>query len=206
MPCPEEGEEVLIASLRGRIARKSPDKVEIAVGGVGFKVLIPLSTYQALPAEREEVSLFTSMQVKENGIDLIGFATEAEREVFELLISVSGVGVKLALTILSGIKIDDLVNSIMTEDRSLLSSVSGIGQKTAGRVILELKEKVAKVMASAGISAHIRITQVEEAIMALEALGYSRYEAKRAVDIVIKEIGTQQPSETIIREALKAAV
>ena len=206
MPRPEEGEEVLIASLRGKIARKSPDKVKIAVGGVGFKVLIPLSTYQALPAEREEVSLFTSMQVKENGIDLIGFATEAEREVFELLISVSGVGVKLALTILSGIKIDDLVNSIMSEDRSLLSSISGIGQKTAGRVILELKEKVAKVMASAGISAHVRITQVEEAIMALEALGYSRYEAKRAVDIVIKEIGTQQSSETIIREALKTAV
>jgi Holliday junction DNA helicase RuvA len=206
LPRPEEGEEVLIASLRGKIARKSPDKVEILIGGVGFKVLIPLSTYQSLPAEREEVSLFTSMQVKENGIDLIGFATEAEREVFELLISVSGVGVKLALTILSGIKIDDLVNSIMSEDRSLLSSVSGIGPKTAGRVILELKEKVAKVMAAAGISAHVKITQVEEAILALEALGYSRYEAKRAVDIVIKEIGTQQPSETIIREALKAAV
>jgi holliday junction DNA helicase RuvA len=206
LPRPEEGEEVLIASLRGRIARKSTDKVEIAVGGVGFKVLIPLSTYQALPAEHEEVSLFTSMQVKENGIDLIGFASEAEREVFELLISVSGVGVKLALTILSGIRIDDLVNSIMSEDRSLLSSVSGIGPKTAGRVILELKEKVAKVIASAGISAHVRITQVEEAIMALEALGYSRYEAKRAVDTVIKEIGTQQTSETIIREALKAAV
>jgi Holliday junction DNA helicase RuvA len=206
LPFPKESEEVLIASLRGKIARKSTDKVEIAIGGVGFKVLIPLSTYQALPAEREEVSLFTSMQVKENGIDLIGFATEAEREVFELLISVSGVGVKLALTILSGIKLDDLVHSIMSEDRSLLSSVSGIGPKTAGRVILELKEKIAKVLASAGISAQVRITQVEEAIMALEALGYSRYEAKRAVDIVIKEIGTQQPSETIIREALKATV
>jgi Holliday junction DNA helicase RuvA len=176
------------------------------VGGVGFKVLIPLSTYQALPEEREEVHLYTSLQVKENGMDLIGFATEAEREVFELLISVSGVGVKLALTILSGIKLDDLANSIMSEDRSLLSSVSGIGPKTAGRVILELKEKIAKVMISAGISAREKITQVEEAIMALEALGYGRYEAKRAVDAVLREIGTQHSSETIIREALKATV
>jgi holliday junction DNA helicase RuvA len=196
----------LIAFLRGKIARKAPDKVEIAVGGVGFKVLIPLSTYQALPEEHQEVSLFTSMQVKETSIELIGFATEAEREVFELLLSVSGVGVKLALTILSGIKLDDLVNSILSEDKSLLSSVSGIGPKTAGRVILELKEKIAKVMATIGISAQARISQVEEAIMALEALGYSRYEAKRAVDAVLKEIGTQHPSETIIREALKATV
>lgn len=146
------------------------------------------------------------MQVKETSIELIGFATEAEREVFELLLSVSGVGVKLALTILSGIKLDDLVNSIVSEDRSLLSSVSGIGPKTAGRVILELKEKVTKLMATIGISTQARISQVEEAIMALEALGYSRYEAKRAVDGVLKEIGTQHPSETIIREALKAAV
>ena len=146
------------------------------------------------------------MQVKENSIELIGFATEAEREVFELLISVSGVGVKLALTILSGIKLEDLISSIMSEDKSLLSSVSGIGPKTAGRVILELKEKVAKIVATIGIGAAAKISQVEEAIMALEALGYSRYEAKRAVDAVLKEIGTQHPSETIIREALRAAV
>lgn len=192
--------------MRGRVARKAPDKVEIAVGGVGFKVLIPLSTYQALPEENQDVSLFTSMQVKENSIELIGFATEAEREVFELLISVSGVGVKLALTILSGIKLEDLISSIMSEDKSLLSSVSGIGPKTAGRVILELKEKVAKIVVTIGVGAAAKISQVEEAIMALEALGYSRYEAKRAVDAVLKEIGTQHPSETIIREALRAAV
>ncbi len=196
----------MISSLRGRIARKASDKVEVIVMGVGYKVLIPLSTYQSLPDANEEVHLFTSLQVKENGMDLVGFATEAEREVFELLLSVSGVGVKLALTILSGIKLDDLVNSIMAEDKKLLSSVSGIGPKTAGRVILELKEKVAKVMASTGIATQIKISQVEEAIMALEALGYSRYEAKKAVDAVLKEIGTQQPSEVIIREALKATV
>lgn len=193
----------MISSLCGILVAKASDKVEIVVGGVGFKVLIPLSTYHSLPELGDQVSLATSLQVKENGMDLIGFATAAEREVFELLISVSGVGVKLALTILSGLKLDDLLHSIVAEDKSLLSSISGIGPKTAGRLILELREKVAKVIVTTGIGDQKRVTQVEEAVLALETLGYSRYEAKRAVDTVIKEIGTGHSSEEIIREALK---
>lgn len=193
----------MISSLRGLLAAKAPDKIEVIVGGVGFKVLIPLSTFHALPEPGEQISLSTSLQVKENGIDLIGFATVAEREVFELLISVSGVGVKLALTILSGLKLDELLHSILAEDKSLLSSISGIGPKTAGRLILELKEKAAKVMAHTGIGDRKKVTQVEEAILALETLGYSRYEAKRAVESALREIGTEHSSEFIIREALK---
>ncbi|MBK7092349.1 MAG: Holliday junction branch migration protein RuvA [bacterium] len=195
----------MISSLTGRLSVKLPDKAEIIVGGVGYRVLIPLSTYQALPDLGSEVTLATSMQVRENAIDLIGFSTQAEREVFEVLIGVSGVGVKLGLTILSGIKIEDLFRSILEEDKSLLSTISGIGPKTAGRLVLELKDKVAKIVATTGIGATHRLNQVEEAVLALEALGYSRYEARKAVEGAVKEIGSNHNSEVIIREALKVS-
>ncbi len=195
----------MISSLTGRLSVKLPDKAEIIVGGVGYRVLIPLSTYQALPDLGSEVTLATSMQVRENAIDLIGFSTQAEREVFEVLIGVSGVGVKLGLTILSGIKIEDLFRSILEEDKSLLSTISGIGPKTAGRLVLELKDKVAKIVATTGIGATHRLNQVEEAVLALEALGYSRYEARKAVEVAVKEIGSNHNSEVIIREALKVS-
>ncbi len=193
----------MISSLSGRLTQKQADKAEIVVGGVGYRVLIPLSTFQALPDLGSEVTLATSMQVRENAIDLIGFATHAEREVFEMLIQVSGVGVKLGLTILSGIKIEDLLRSIMEEDKSLLSTISGIGPKTAGRLVLELKDKVAKIIASTGIGATHKLNQVEEAVLALEALGYSRYEARKAVESAVKEIGSNHGSDILIREALK---
>ena len=195
----------MISSLTGKLAVKQPDHVEIIVGGVGYRALIPLSTFHALPNLGSEVSIATSMQVRENAIDLIGFATQAEREVFEMLISVSGVGVKLGLTILSGIKIEDLLRSILEEDKSLLSTISGIGPKTAGRLVLELKDKVAKIVASTVLGATHRLNQVEEASLALEALGYSRYEARKAVEVAIKEIGSNHSSDVIIREALKVS-
>lgn len=124
----------MISSLTGRLSSKHPDHLEVIVGGVGFKLLVPISTAQAMPPNGSEVTLYTSMQVRENAIDLIGFATQSEREVFEMLIQVSGIGVKLALTILSGIKVDDLLRSIIEEDKSLLSTISGIGPKTSGRL------------------------------------------------------------------------
>jgi holliday junction DNA helicase RuvA len=196
----------LIASIAGRLAAKFPDHVEVVVGGVGFKLLVPLTTAQTLPPLGSEVTLFTSMQVRENAIDLIGFASQSEREVFELLIQVSGIGVKLALTILSGIKVEDLVRSLLEEDRSLLATISGIGPKTSGRLVLELKDKVTKIVMTTGAGVSQRLGQVEEAVLALEALGYSRYEARKAVETAVAEIGSQQSSDAIIRSALQAGV
>ncbi len=196
----------MISSLSGRLAAKWPDKAEVIVGGVGFRVLIPLSTFQVLPEVGSEVTLSTSLQVRENAIDLVGFATAAEREVFDLLIQVSGIGVKLALTILSGIKVDDLLRSIMEEDRSLLATISGIGPKTSGRLVLELKDKVAKIVATTGIGADQKLSHVEEAVLALEALGYSRYEARKAVEAAVKQIGSDKSSDALIRAALKVGV
>ncbi|MCK4858649.1 MAG: Holliday junction branch migration protein RuvA [candidate division Zixibacteria bacterium] len=195
----------MISSLTGILKAKSPGKIEVVVGGVGFALLIPLSTYQSLPELSQEVSLTTHLQVKDNGIDLVGFATAAERDMFELLIGVGGIGLKLALTILSGIGINDLLQSIAMEDKSLLSSISGVGAKTAGRMILELKEKIGRVATLADVSAAAPVGEFEEAILALEALGFARYVAKRAVESAARELGQDPSPERLVREALKAA-
>ncbi len=196
----------MISSLTGRLSSKHPDHLEVIVGGVGFKLLVPISTAQAMPPNGSEVTLYTSMQVRENAIDLIGFATQSEREVFEMLIQVSGIGVKLALTILSGIKVDDLLRSIIEEDKSLLSTISGIGPKTSGRLVLELKDKVTKIISTSGIGVTPKLGHVEEAVLALEALGYSRYEARKAVEAAVAAIGSNQGSDALIRAALQAGV
>jgi Holliday junction DNA helicase RuvA len=195
----------VISAVKGTLVSKSPDKAELMVGGVGFKLSIPVSTYRQLPETGTEVQVYTSMQVRENSIELMGFASSVEREVFELLIQVSGVGPRLALTIISGIKIEDLVRSILDEDKSLLSTISGIGPKTAGRLVLELKEKIGKIISLREIADSQRPSQVEEAVLALEALGYGRYEAKRSVDSAVRAIGDQHTSDILIKEALKSA-
>jgi Holliday junction DNA helicase RuvA len=194
----------LISSLSGTLKAKSPNQIEVVVGGVGFRLLIPLSTYQILPEVSQPVSLLTHLHVKENAMDLLGFATPEERDLFELLITVSGVGPKLALTILSGIKVADLLDSIATEDKSLLGSVPGVGPKTAGRLVLELKEKVGKISTLAAVRDKTGVSKFDEAIMALEALGYTRYDAKRLVETAARDLGGKASTEEIIREALQA--
>ncbi len=195
----------MISVVKGTLINKTPDRAEVMVGGIGYKVSIPLSTYRQLPETDSEVLLYTSMQVRENAIELVGFASTVEREVFELLIQVSGVGPRLALTIISGIKIEELVRSILDEDKTLLGTISGIGPKTAGRLVLELKEKIGKIISLREIAESRRPSQVEEAVMALEALGYGRYEAKHSVESAVKAIGDQHTSDVIIKEALKTA-
>lgn len=196
----------MISSLSGSLTRKAADEIEVTVNGIGYKVAIPLSTYRVLPEPFEQVRLFTYLSVKENALELIGFATEPERDLFELLIGVSGVGVKLGLTIMSGIESEALMQAILGEDKVALSRISGVGAKTAGRLVLELKEKVAKITSLAGIATGTTTSKSQEAILALEALGYGRYEAKRAVDTAIQELGNEVSAEEIIRAALKVSV
>ncbi len=196
----------MISSLAGSLTRKAADRIEVTVGGVGFSLAIPLSTYQKLPEVSESVKLLTYLHVKENILELIGFVSEAERELFELLLGVSGVGVKLALTIMSGIAPAALVHALVNEDKVALSRVSGVGAKTAGRLVLELKEKVAKMSTLALVTTTLESSMSQEAALALEALGYGRYEAKRAVDAAQKELGSEVSSEELIRAALKVPV
>ena len=179
----------MIGSLRGRLTRKSIDEVTLDVGGIGWRVWIPLSTYEALPAEGEEAALVTHLHVREDELTLYGFASARERRLFETLIGVSGVGPRLALHVLSRLTPDRFVSAIRRQDLATLTGISGVGKKTAERLVLELKDKVAEfaeVDAADGEPVHLT-TNGEDAVKALIALGIGRASAERAVQQSLAE-------------------
>lgn len=196
----------MIALLTGKIAHKSPDFIILDVNGVGYRVQIPFSTYYALPAEGGSVSLQIHTSVKEDAINLYGFRTQQEKEVFQLLIGVSGVGPKLANGILSNSEPSELAESLMRGDLARLSAIPGIGKKTAERLVLELKEKVKKLgitqtqsqdVAPAAAKQEIR----EDVLSALINLGYKEAVVQKALgEIRIAEDATV---ESILKQALK---
>ena len=176
----------MIGRLAGRLARKAPNAVLVDVGGVGYQVLIPLSTFYALPAEGEAAALEISTQVREDAIQLFGFATERERRLFEQLIAVSKVGPKLATAVLSGMPVEELCAAIAAGDVARLSTIPGVGGKTAERLALELREKVAPLLEDAGRAAAPTTTAAggraaEDAAAALVNLGYRPKDAEKAV-------------------------
>lgn len=182
----------MIGRLAGRVARKSPNAVIIDVGGVGYQVLIPLSTFYALPAEGQNAALEISTQVREDAIQLFGFASEREKRLFEQLIAVSKVGPKLATAVLSGMPFDDLCAAIAAGDVARLSTIPGVGAKTAERLALELRGKVlpageatGRVAGSAGTDAGGQT--VEDAVAALVNLGYRPKDAEKAVGKAARE-------------------
>jgi len=195
----------VIGRLAGRLARKSPGAVLVDVGGVGYQVLVPLSTFYALPSEGEPAVLEVSTQVREDAIQLFGFATERERELFELLITVSKIGPKLAVGILSGMAVGDLAAAISAGDVARLSTVPGVGAKTAERLVLELRGKVLPPAerehpaAPAGLGAGER-EAVDDAVAALANLGYRAKDAERAVGRAARE--GARTIEDLIRRAL----
>jgi Holliday junction DNA helicase RuvA len=177
----------VIGRLAGRLARKAPNAVLVDVGGVGYQVLIPLSTFYALPAEGETASLEISTQVREDAIQLFGFATERERRLFEQLIAVSKVGPKLATAVLSGMPVEELCAAIAAGDVARLSTIPGVGAKTAERLALELRGKVAATLDEAGRAAAAPARAdagsraAEDAAAALVNLGYRPKDAEKAV-------------------------
>jgi len=190
----------MIGYLSGKIISKKPTKIIIDVGGVGYLVNISISTFEKL-ADKEEISLYTYLSVKEDSLDLYGFYTVAEKEMFELLISVSGIGPKTAQSILSGIQIEDLKEALKTGNVSRIISVPGIGRKTAERMMVELRDKVDSLAESIeGISfgtSNIRT----DAIAALVNLGYNQKVADRAV----RAVTDRNPNisiEDLVKEAL----
>jgi len=195
----------MIALLTGKIAHKSPDFIILDVNGVGYRVQIPFSTYYALPAEGGAVSLQIHTCVKEDAINLYGFRTQKEKELFQLLIGVSGVGPKLANGILSNSEPSELADSLVRGDLARLSAIPGIGKKTAERLVLELKEKVKKLginqpqqeAAPAAAKKEIR----EDVLSALINLGYKEAVVQKALgDVRIAEDATV---ESILKQALK---
>ncbi len=195
----------MIGRLSGTLAGKSPGSVLVDVQGVGYRVLVPLSTFYALPAEGERATLEVSTQVREDAIQLFGFATARERELFELLITVSRIGPKLAVAILSGVAVGELAAAIAAGDAARLGAVPGVGAKTAERLVLELRGKVVPPearehpAAPPGLGVEER-RAVDDAVEALVGLGYRARDAERAVGRAARE--GEAALEALIRRAL----
>ena len=188
----------MIGFIKGTLISAKPTQILVDVNGVGYLCNISINTFEKI-SNLKSVSLFIHTHVKEDSITLFGFFTESEKLMFELLISVSGIGPKIALSILSGIQINDLKNAILYADSSRISAVPGIGKKTAERLILELKNKVDQVNEEGG--AEIPFSTKNEAVMALSTLGYNNKLAEKIVrDILLSEPNV--PLEELIKKAL----
>ena len=197
----------MIASLTGRLAFKAPPYLVLDVHGVGYEVFIPLSTYYGLPNLSESTSLSVHTHVREDAIQLFGFLTSQEKDAFVLLTSVSGVGPKLALSVLSALPVSNLVSAIQSGDVEKLTTVPGIGNKSAGRLVLELKDKVEKLhpgLASASESPRQgEDATFDDALSALVNLGYRPQDAKEALKQVKKSNAKSIVLKDMIRESLK---
>jgi holliday junction DNA helicase RuvA len=195
----------MIGSVRGRIASKSPPQLRVDVGGLGYELEAPMSTFFHLPAVGEEVSLLTHLVVREDAHVLYAFATESERRLFRSLIKVSGVGPKIALALLSGISVEAFSRCVVNEDITALTKVPGIGRKTAERLVVEMRDRLKDSEAPAGLGVvpiAASASPESEAYGALIALGYRPAEATR----LLKAAGPGTHStEELIRRALQGA-
>lgn len=198
----------MIGRLRGRVAEKHPPALVLDVGGVGYELEAPMSTFYALPEIGGEVTLMTHLVVKEDAHSLYGFATALERALFRSLIRISGVGPKLALAVLSGMRADDFIRCVEYQDSATLTRLPGVGRKTAERLVMEMQDRVKNLdaapqpLAAAPVPTSAE-SNVADAVSALVALGYKPAEAARLVNGVAHDGRT---SEDIIRGALQRAM
>jgi len=192
----------MISYIRGKLVEKTPTYVVVETGGIGFKIEIPLSSFKALGDVGSEIKIRTYLHAREDVLQLFGFATEEEKELFQLLISVTGIGPRLAQGILSGISVREFKLAIRDKDITKLTSAPGVGKKTAERLILELREKIGEVKTDRIPVSFTMSPTGEEAVLALISLGYKR---SRAVEVVQKLV-QKEPSlllEELIRRALQ---
>jgi len=192
----------MIAHLQGKLAEKNPTEVVIDCGGVGYHVNISLHTFSLLP-NADFIKLYTHLQIKEDAHTLFGFVEKSEREIFRMLLSVSGIGANIARTMLSSIEPKQIINAIASGDVGVIQSIKGIGNKTAQRVILDLKEKVLKLYDLDEVSVVQNNTNRDEALSALEVLGFIRKTSEKVVEKIVKE-DPEATVETIIKKALKS--
>ncbi len=192
----------MIGFLRGTLLRKTPQEILVDVGGVGYRVLVPVSTFCRLLDEGGQASLLIHTHVREDQLVLYGFATDPERNLFEKLIAVSGVGPKVALGVLSGIEVDDLAQAIRGNDVARLTRVPGVGKKTAERLVLELKDKLGAFQ-SADIAHPATSPASSDLQSALANLGYTPAEAERAAGEAIRRHPDASLGD-LLRDALRA--
>lgn len=200
----------MIGSLRGRLAAKSPPQLLLEVGGVGYEIEAPMSTFYDLPAVGGEVRLLTHLVVREDAHVLYGFAREDERRLFRMLLKVSGVGPKIALAILSGSSAEAFAGCIAARDVATLTRIPGVGKKTAERLVVELRDRLTAGDAVGGIGAEMPVAGARsEALAALVALGYKPAEATRLIETAEGAAGAEggeASTEDLIRRALRSAV
>jgi len=197
----------MITFLDGKLITALPTQAIIDVGGVGYEVFIPLSSYDKLPAAGQGIRILTHLHVREDAQILYGFMTAAERDLFRLLVNnVSGIGPKLALAVLSGMSVNNFKAAVVNSDVASLSKISGLGKKTAERIVLELKDKLGVAAAWEAASAMHAPTpeqeQANEAVLALIALGYKQIDAHKTVR-ELQEKGEAKPAEELVKLALK---
>ncbi|HXG83373.1 MAG TPA: Holliday junction branch migration protein RuvA [Pyrinomonadaceae bacterium] len=199
----------MIAFLSGKLLEKEANLIIVDVGGVGYEVVIPLSTFYDLGEIGEDVSLRVFTYVREDALQLFGFKTVRERELFLLLISVSGIGPKSAITALSGMSADEIIGAIRQNNLARLNSIPGVGKKTAERIVIELRDKIAKLsavsseeMKSEGIPQLSGDDVFDDAISALVNLGYQRNAAEKALQQAMKE-GTEMSVQKLLRRSLQ---
>ncbi|UOX35401.1 Holliday junction branch migration protein RuvA [Flavobacterium sediminilitoris] len=191
----------MITHIQGKLVEKTPTEVIIDCNGIGYHINISLHTFSLLP-DSENLKLFTFLQVKEDSQTLYGFVEKKERELFKLLISVSGIGANIARTMLSSLDPQQIIQAIASNDVPTIQSIKGIGAKTAQRVILDLKDKVLKVYDLDEVSLTFNNTNREEALSALEVLGFVRKTSEKVIDRIVKE-SPNATVETLIKQALK---
>jgi Holliday junction DNA helicase RuvA len=192
--------------IKGKLVRKLPTSAVIDVNGLGFDLKISLSTSQKLPGEGQDVTLKTYLHVREDILQLYGFSDDEEREIFNGLLSISGVGPKLAQTILSGLSPQRLIKAVKEDDEKTLNSISGVGKKTAQRLIVELKDKFKHFRTDTEETGNVKFGKLsvseEEALMGLLSLGYGRFQAEKALQKV-NASGSELTVELMIKKALQ---
>jgi Holliday junction DNA helicase RuvA len=200
----------MIAFIRGALVEALPSVVVVDVGGVGYEALIPLSSFDKLPELGEQVHLLTHLAVREDAHTLYAFMSEGEREIFRLLVgAVSGIGPKIALNVLSGMSVDSFRASVAAGDDKSLAKISGIGKKTAQRIVVELKDKIGKTVAAAaksgeaGAATVVGEQKLNDAVMALAALGFKAGDATESVKAAQAMLGPDAAVEDLVRAALK---
>jgi Holliday junction DNA helicase RuvA len=199
----------VIARLTGKLASKTPAEIVVDVGGVAFALSIPLSTFERLAETGDKVSVYTHLHVREDALQLYGFFTEEERDLFRTLISVNGIGPKMAQGILSGIPVADLKGHILSGNSLALTAIPGVGRKIAERLVVELRDRISKLdgtTLSAGASTVNGSRIRSEALLALTSLGYNRAAAEKAIRGAVQEsLDAESSVETLIKAALRHA-
>lgn len=203
----------MIAALRGVLVAKMPTTALIQVGGVTMRVLISVSCFETLPAVGKDVSLLTHLHVRDDALQLYGFADEVERAMFEHLTSVTGIGPRVAVGLLSGATAARVREAIETGDADFLMTLPGVGRKLAQRIVVELREKLAPGAAAtppappgAGLPGALSLGRAGDAAAALVALGFTRATAQAAVQAAVKELGSEATVEALVRKALQQGV